>query len=146
MEIADVFCLNKSDRPGSERVKAELESILEVRQEVRHSARKAANQSGGDWHPPVVNTVATSGQGVDDLWAAIQKHREYRDTLDPAGHRRLRARSDLVLALEELARRRLEEELLESPGVEAAVEEIVTQRADPYTLARRLFDKWRPTS
>jgi LAO/AO transport system kinase len=145
MEIADVFCLNKSDRPGSERVKAELESILEVRQEVRRTAQKAMNQSSAaDWHPPVVNTVATTGQGIDDLWAAIERHRQYRDSLDPAGHRRLRARSDLILALEELARRRLEEELLESPGVDAAVEEIVSKRADPYTLARSLFDRWRP--
>jgi LAO/AO transport system kinase len=138
MEIADVFCLNKSDRPGAERVKAEIESILEVRQEVRRSLKTFS-----DWHPPVTTTVATSGQGIPVLWELIEKHRAYRESSDPAGHRRLRVRSDLILALLELSRRRLDDELLRSAAMENAVEQIVSQKADPYTMAQHLFSQWR---
>lgn len=138
MEIADVFCLNKSDRPGSERVKAELESILEVRQEVRKSLATFS-----DWHPPVVTSVATTGQGIPALWETIQKHRAYRESSDPAGHIRLRVRSDLVLALLELSRRKLDQDLLQSPILENAVDQIVSHKADPYTMAQKLFLEWR---
>ena len=138
MEIADVFCLNKSDRPGAERVRAEIESILEVRQEVRRSLKTFSG-----WHPPVTTTIATSGQGIPALWELIEKHRAYRESSDPAGHRRLRVRSDLVLALLELSRRRLDDELLRSAAMENAVEQIVSQKADPYTMAQHLFSQWR---
>jgi LAO/AO transport system kinase len=138
MEIADVFCLNKSDRPGSDRIKAELESILEVRREVRKSLGTFS-----DWHPPVTMSVATSGQGIPALWDSIQKHRAYREQRDPAGHLRLRVRSDLILALLELARRELDADLLESPRLEQAVDQIVSRHADPYTMAQKLFADWR---
>lgn len=141
MEIADVFCLNKSDRPGSDRIKAELESILEVRQEVRKSLATFS-----DWHPPVTMTVATTGQGVQALWDLIEKHRSYRETSDPAGHRRLRARSDLILALIELSRRKLDEDLLQSDLLDIEVDQIVSHKADPYTSAQKLFLRWRKTS
>ncbi|MCH8088304.1 MAG: ParB N-terminal domain-containing protein, partial [Chloroflexi bacterium] len=63
-----------------------------------------------------------------------------------SGHRRVRARSDLVLALIELVRTRLEEDVLSSVSLDRAVDEIVSGKADPYTLARRLFGRWRESA
>ncbi len=138
MEIADVFCLNKSDRPGSDRIKAELESILEVRQEVRKSLGTFS-----DWHPPVVSTVATIGQGVTVLWNSIQKHRTFRELIDPVGHKRLRVKSDLILALNELSRSKLDQELFNTAAFESAIDQIANKESDPYTMAERLFVLWR---
>jgi len=142
MEIADVFCINKADRPGAERVKSELESILEVRQEVRRGAQKGDPVAPALWNPPVLTTVATADEGIAALWDAVLAHHRFHDGGDPLGHKRRRARADLVLSLSELARRQMESEVLASTAFDLAVEQIVANQADPYTLARRLFELW----
>jgi LAO/AO transport system kinase len=62
MEIAEVFCVNKADREGAERLVRDLEGALEL-----------LPKRG--WVPPVVRTVAQTGEGVKDLLAAIERHR-----------------------------------------------------------------------
>jgi LAO/AO transport system kinase len=69
MEIAEVFCVNKADREGADRLVRDLEGALEL------LPRRG-------WVPPVVRTVAQSGQGVKDLLAAVEKH---RDTIEKSG-------------------------------------------------------------
>jgi LAO/AO transport system kinase len=61
MEIADVFVVNKSDRGGSELVEQEIVAMQGLAAE------------GGGWVPPVVRTVATSGEGVQELMAAVRR-------------------------------------------------------------------------
>src|SRR3712207_1153553 len=61
MEIADVFVVNKADRPGAK------ESVREIMQML--------DMSTGPWRPDIIETVAVKGDGVDDLWTAIEKHR-----------------------------------------------------------------------
>ncbi|MBI5868867.1 MAG: methylmalonyl Co-A mutase-associated GTPase MeaB [candidate division Zixibacteria bacterium] len=139
MEIANVFCLNKSDRPGAERIKAELESILDVHRQVR----LVAKGSPPPWETPVIPTVAIRDTGIAHLWEAVFQHRQYRSQADPAGFRKARARSDLLLSLTELTHERLERTLLESDQLNLAVEQIVSGQADPYTIAHQLFDSWR---
>lgn len=98
MEIADVFVVNKADRPGADRIRQELEVALGLRagQAYRHVSVKAGhgavgrkggqadgNNAGGPirpsadpphWEPPVLPTIATQGDGVPELVAAIDKH------------------------------------------------------------------------
>src|SRR5208282_377128 len=64
-EIADVFVVNKADREGADRIKAELELNVHLR------------PAGAGWSPPVMMTQAAADQGVDGLVSAIAKHREY---------------------------------------------------------------------
>jgi LAO/AO transport system kinase len=61
MEIAEVFCVNKADREGSERLVRDLEGALEL-----------LPKRG--WVPPVVRTIAQSGEGVKELLEAVSKH------------------------------------------------------------------------
>src|SRR5437868_5755013 len=61
MEIADVFVVNKADLPGAQKTMQELRAIL-------------AMAPKGDWSPPIVATVALSGQGVDEVMAAVRSH------------------------------------------------------------------------
>ncbi|HUU46702.1 MAG TPA: methylmalonyl Co-A mutase-associated GTPase MeaB [Acidobacteriota bacterium] len=141
MEIADVFCINKADRPGAERVEAELQSVLDVRRDV-HRPRSGA-EDAPVWEPLVVPTVAIHDTGIDALWEAARRHQEFHNASDPNGHRRQRARSDLMLSLSELVRTRLENEVFDSGVLDRAVEEILDGKADPYTLAQELFGRWR---
>jgi LAO/AO transport system kinase len=64
LEIADVFVINKADRPGVDEARRDLEQMLEL------SATRA-------WEAPIVATVGTTGDGVDELWAELQRHRAW---------------------------------------------------------------------
>ncbi len=64
LEIAHVFVVNKADREGAMRMKAELEQMLHLR-------------PGAAWSVPVLLTQAHRAQGIDELMAAIQAHRRY---------------------------------------------------------------------
>src|SRR5437660_8385541 len=65
MEIGDIFVVNKADRPGADRTVTEITMMMSLVEE------------HGDYVPPIVKTVASKGQGVADLDAAIEKHLEY---------------------------------------------------------------------
>lgn len=69
MEIADIYVLNKSDRPGSDAVLQTLYSALSFK-----------GKHNEDWDVEVVSTVASEGQGIDDVIAAVHKHRNYLGT------------------------------------------------------------------
>src|SRR5689334_2963462 len=61
LEIADVFVINKADRPGVDETRRDLERMLDL-----------TDRPG--WRPPIVATTAPVGEGVDDLWAALQQY------------------------------------------------------------------------
>ena len=65
LEIADLFVINKADRPGARETRRDLELMLDL------------TELGG-WRPPIVETVASTGDGVDDLWDAIGGHRDHQ--------------------------------------------------------------------
>jgi LAO/AO transport system kinase len=67
MEVADVFVVNKADRPGADRIVGEIRSAI-----------KLAGHADGAWTPPVVATIATSSQGVGVLALEIERHRGVR--------------------------------------------------------------------
>ncbi len=65
IEIADIFVINKSDRPGSGKLKKAIEQLLELKNDQ------------DDWNLPVVNTCATSGEGTAELFDCITRHQQY---------------------------------------------------------------------
>ncbi|MCL4423657.1 MAG: methylmalonyl Co-A mutase-associated GTPase MeaB [Actinobacteria bacterium] len=64
LEAADVFAVNKADRPGAREAERDLRSMLDL-------------SPSKDWLPPVVSTVAATGEGVEALWQAIGEHRTH---------------------------------------------------------------------
>ena len=89
MEVADIFVVNKSDAGGAERVEGEILAMqglaqLTVGVEKQGSSLRAArsgrnnNSDGVGWVPPVVRTVATSGEGVAELMAAVRRCAEWK--------------------------------------------------------------------
>jgi GTPase len=88
MEIAELYVINKSDRPGADKLKQEVEVMLGIRRgnasvNVRpHHGRAdgpSAHQpiSPSDWDAPVLTTVASKGEGIAGLVAALDQHHEY---------------------------------------------------------------------
>ncbi|HCJ10140.1 MAG TPA: methylmalonyl Co-A mutase-associated GTPase MeaB [Clostridiales bacterium] len=71
LEIADVIAVNKADREGADSLVRELEMMLEL------GGRSRGGRSGEAWTVPVVKTVATTDEGMEDLFAAAERHREH---------------------------------------------------------------------
>ncbi len=66
LEIADLFVVNKADREGVAETIRDLEMMLDLTGEMA-------------WRPKVVRTVATRGEGIDELWEAVLEHREFQE-------------------------------------------------------------------
>ena len=127
MEIADIFVVNKADRDDSDRLVAAVEATL-----LLHTYQP------GEWRPPVIRTIATSGDGVSELAAAIER---FRAQAKPAEAARRRARSDRWLR-ERLSRRfvdYLERDVLAAGELETVVDRIAAREVDPDTAAEQLL-------
>jgi GTPase len=133
MEIADIFVVNKADREGADRLVSAVEGNLAL-----HSYGPA------EWRPPILKTVATTGAGVAEVVAAVEKFRDH--AAGQQGDRR-RARSEY--RLRELAAIRfmshLEQRVLAEGEFSTLVDRIAARELDPYTAAdhllRRALDK-----
>ncbi len=122
LEVADVFVINKSDRPGARQARLDLDQMLDL-------------SHLGEWRPPIVETVASTGEGVDELWAEVGRHR--RHLLDSgllATRRSERLADELRRVLEALMTRRVAALAGTVPFAEA-VRGLVDRRLDPYTAA-----------
>jgi len=125
MEIADVFVANKADREGIDRLVQSVEAAL--------SLQPAAP---GAWTPPVLKTEATTGRGIDELWAALLRFRE-RPVVAGGERRRLRYRERVRQLVGDVLQARLEQAL--PPGLfEQTIEEVAGRRTDPYAAAHAL--------
>ncbi|HEX8692888.1 MAG TPA: methylmalonyl Co-A mutase-associated GTPase MeaB [Longimicrobium sp.] len=160
MEIADVFVVNKADRPGADRLAQELEVMLHMRlgdmpqaaghhgvslrtvgKAAREGARQAALESGS-WAVPVLRTVSQSGEGVEELSRTLDRHRVY---LTDSGELSRRRRARLAERVRAVVERRLQRlawrsgrggEILDEslPALEAG-------EASPYEVAERIVSE-----
>lgn len=166
MEIAELYVVNKSDRPGAEKLRQEIEVTLGIRKgnvfrnvpahhgrpdgrtagrserKARPSGRQAVGPS--EWDTPVLMTVASKGEGIAALVAAVDRHREYLEgtgKLVERRKRRLAARTRAVV------NRAIRQWVWD----ETRAEELVAQRIDdvaagtrsPYDVAAEVLEQVR---
>lgn len=123
LEVADIFVVNKADRDGADATSRDIESMLDVGPVL-------------DWRPPVLQTVASKGSGVAEVWKAVREHRAYLEAGDErARQRRRRAAHDLGSAL----RANLAHSLNTEEPASDLLDAIVTRRTDPWSAADRLL-------
>lgn len=133
-EIGDIFVVNKADRGDSRRVVRELTRIIERCQRTSAGARC--------WNPPVIETVATRGEGIRELREAIGEHRAFLladggRAIAEAEGRRTRALLRDVLR-EEAFRAVLERLRRRGESIESLAGRIVSKEVDVYDLAREV--------
>lgn len=184
MEIADIFVVNKSDRPGADRLRNELELMLGLRmgetlknvpahhgvqlgrpmtKQERHAmnpakaAREASRRAHEDarrtarpersegtdvpaWTPPVLATVATKAEGIDELTSAIDRHFHY---LERSGElhtrRRARLRRRVVEVVESRVRRRLWTDALLVAWLDEQLPSLEAGSRNPFEVADALL-------
>ena len=126
LEIADVFVVNKADRPGTDDAVRDLRQMLEL-------------SASREWMPPIVETVATDGTGIEALFDAIGCHRAYLEAGDRLTERRAERLADELRAivLEGLARRT--DDVCSGPQFDALVARVAAREVDPYTAADEML-------
>jgi LAO/AO transport system kinase len=130
LEIADLFVINKSDRPGAREARRDLEQMLDL-------------SSLGSWRPPVVETVASSGEGLTALWDEIARHRAH---LRQSGELEQRRAQRLGYELRRVLLARNEamiDELAAGEEFAGAVKALAAGELDPYQAADRLTERGR---
>jgi len=144
LEIGDVFVVNKADMDGADRTVQQLREMIQQNQ--GDYDRSAAGHHGEvveaeavdarQWEPSVVETVATAGEGVDELIGALDAHRGF---LEQSGRLEEKARNRYAEELWTLVREDLgglvSREFEARGGIDELVEDIVDRETDPYTLA-----------
>ncbi|MCC7371092.1 MAG: methylmalonyl Co-A mutase-associated GTPase MeaB [Chloroflexi bacterium] len=129
LEIADLFVVNMADRPGADRTVAELLSMLQLGGRRPHG-----------WSPPVLETVASEGRGVDALWAALQRHRGHLEASGELAERRAsRTETEVVELAERALRRQLRRMLHENAAVRDLLDAARAGTLDSHTAAARLL-------
>jgi LAO/AO transport system kinase len=127
MEIADIFILNKADSPLAERTEKQLRAMLDL-------------GLGGKAPPPVVNTVATEGKGVDKLIdeidkLVVDKDQELRDSRK----KKLIPWMLMDIISEKIYRSVTQD--IKASEFEDLIERIHRREIDPYTVADEIVDK-----
>lgn len=123
LEIADIFVLNKADRDGAERTYRDLRMLLSMTESPA-------------WRPPIVRTVATRGEGIEELVTQVERHREW---LTDSGELERRRRSHLRQRVEGILQRRVLDDAEAVAGLGEAIDAAFDARDDPYTVADRLY-------
>lgn len=149
LEIADIFVVNKADRPGVERTVGALELMLHMaegapRQMFHHgqlldvAPAPAENEELG-WQVQVFKTVAASGGGIPEVIGEIERHRSW---LAASGQLAVRERLRMARAVEQIVQAELLRRLraaLPADNLATLVEEVTTRSLDPYTAANRVL-------
>jgi len=129
MEIADIFVVNKADRDGADRLASAVEANLSL-----HA------YAGGEWRPPVMLSVATSGKGVPEIVEMVERFRAHS-----AGKQDARRKTRSEFRLRELIAQRfmdhLERQVLAPNELAQAVNRIAAREVDPYTAAASLLER-----
>ncbi|HET6578182.1 MAG TPA: methylmalonyl Co-A mutase-associated GTPase MeaB [Gemmatimonadales bacterium] len=156
MEIADLFVVNKADRPGAEQLRHELEVTLGIRRgkafrnvPAHHggpTGGQAVRRSGGQadsaaWGHPVLLTAATTGDGVPELMAALDRHHAWLTESGTLQERRKRRLFDRTREVVDRATRRwVWEETRADQRIAERLDEIVAGRVSPYEVAAEVLD------
>ena len=129
MEVADIFVVNKADREGADRLVRDVLDTLELRR-----------PDPDGWRPPVLRTVASTGQGAEELLKEIERHRDHAVSSGSFARRRKeRARERIRGLVEEAIRSRV---LLAGDGVlDGLVDGVVAGRATPQSAALALLGR-----
>ena len=128
MEIPDIIVINKADHPSIERTRAELAQVLGL--------------ADADRRPVVLETVATSATGIEELWDAVEAHQAALEAGgDLAERRKAQLRTELLALAAARTARRLGEALDSSPELAGLVDALADRTIDPLTAVQSLLER-----
>jgi len=134
MEAGDIFVLNKADQPTASRMELILKQMLEMNDSENHSS------DNSNWEVPIVKTVGTEGEGIEELRRAVMQHRDFLSRSRKERYNRSRViRNHVVHLMEEFLRNHYIDPLLESSAFQEILAGISARKTDPYTAVEQLL-------
>jgi LAO/AO transport system kinase len=126
LEVADVFVINKSDRAGARETRRDLEQMLDL-------------STLGSWRPPIVDTVASTGDGVEELWKTVGQHQAHLASSGELDRRRAERRDEELrrIVIETLNERT--EHVWQSAGLEPLRQALTERTIDPWAAAEQIL-------
>jgi len=128
MEIADVFVINKADRKGVDETRRDLMQMLDL------------SDIGTDsWRAPIINTVGTTGEGIEELWNTVLEHRAHAEETGLLEERRtFRLREELREIIAQRLGRRARE-ICSGDRWDELTDEVAERATDPWTAADEML-------
>ena len=131
LEIGDIYVVNKADRDGADQVRRDLRNMIAL-----------AERTEDAWKPPIVQTVAHTGQGVDEVVEKLDAHRAWMESSGELERRRVRRARDEIEAIAVTALRRRWGDVHARTELDALAEQVAAGDSDPYAAAESLLDSY----
>ena len=128
LEIGDLYVVNKADRDGADQVRRDLRSMLQL-----------AHLPEGAWRPPIVLTVAQRAEGLDQVVAELDRHREWMTASGELDRRRTRRARDEIEAIAVTALRARWGDVHGRSELDGLAAAVVAGESDPYAAADDLL-------
>lgn len=132
LEVADLYVVNKSDRDGAQQTVRDLRYMLSLGG--RHS-------EAGAWRPPILSTVASRGEGISEVVAALDKHRQWLDDSGERAHRQQERAAAEIEAIAVAALRSRIGDVHGTAALTALAARVVSGELDPYAAADAVIEE-----
>ena len=127
MEIGDIFVVNKADRENADKAVMDIQAILQL------------NNKEKAWKPPLLKTVALTGEGVPQLIEKIEEHNRFLEKELERKRSREKAEAELVEAIKEKVATSIIEEWRSKGKFEEFLQKILEKKIDPASIAEKLL-------
>ncbi|HEY2879719.1 methylmalonyl Co-A mutase-associated GTPase MeaB [Nocardioides sp.] len=128
LEIGDIYVINKADRDGADTLRRELRSMLAL-----------AERTEGDWRPPIVKTVASKDDGLDEVVTEIDRHHDWLESSGELVVRRTRRARDEIEAIALTALRARWGDVHGRSELDDLAHRVAAGVSDPYAAAETLL-------
>jgi len=129
MEIGDIFVVNKADRENANKAVSDIQAMLEM------------NTERTGWKPSVLKTTALTGEGITELLARTDEHKDYLKMGALETSRKEKVKSELAEAIKQKIAESMIEDLKRTGDWEELTQKILARETDPYTAADTLLEK-----
>ncbi len=130
LEIGDLYCINKSDLDGADKLVREINMMLDL------------DSFMTDWRPPITKVIASQDEGIKDLMVTVEKHRSYiEDNGKLAERRTKRTRDEMLDILNSNIGNYIKEKIVASGRLDNYVEQIKSRDTDPYTVVGSIMQE-----
>jgi LAO/AO transport system kinase len=129
LEIGDIYVINKADRDGADQVRRDLRSMLAL-----------GERREGAWSPPILKTIAQTGEGIEEVVDEIDRHREWLESSGELEKRRVRRARDEIEAIAVTALRAQWKDVHSRVELDDLAAAVVAGESDPYAAADVLIE------
>lgn len=142
MEIADIFVINKADRPGVEDIQRAIEGMLDRHYEIQGMLDESRRKNL-DWKHPMYLTSAAFNKGIRELYEGVwEHHRHLQENQRLEKRRKAQLKDELRHRIEIVFAEVLWQKVIRDANIDSLVEDVWQEKMDPQAAARKIVGAW----